>query len=278
MSETFFLVDVFGDRPFMGNQLAVIVDQSGLDLNAMLEITRWFNFSETTFLTAPSDSRADYRVRIFTPDRELPFAGHPTLGSCHAWLASGGTARDRSRIVQECGAGLVTIERTEEGYAFRAPPLIRSDAPNAAEAAEVCAFLGVAPGDVIDMVWADNGPGWIAVLLSSAEQVLAVRPPARYSRRMDVGTVGPHSPGTAAAYELRAFFTDRLGTVKEDPITGSLNASVGEWLFRTGRAQHRYVARQGTQLGRSGRITVTQDAAGAVWVAGSAITLFRGRA
>lgn len=277
MPRPFRLVDVFGTDPFTGNPLAVIADSEGLSTDEMQGIARWLNLSETTFLLAPTDPTADYRVRIFTLAHELPFAGHPTLGSAHAWLEAGGRPKRDGVVVQECGAGLVTIRRDADRLAFAAPPLLRSGAPTAEEIAEVAEVLRIDPAAIVDATWADNGPGWIAVMLDSAEAVLAVEPTRHHPHHIDIGLVGPHAPGGETAFEIRAIFSDAHGTLIEDPVTGSLNASVGQWLFASGRVNAPYVAAQGTRLGRTGRIHVECDAAGQVWVGGATHTLFSGR-
>jgi PhzF family phenazine biosynthesis protein len=242
----------------------------------MQTITRWFNHSETTFLLPATDPNADYRVRIFTVAQELPFAGHPTLGSAHAWLEAGGKPKRNGLIVQECGAGLVTVRRDRERLAFAAPPLIRGGRPTEQEVAKVADILQIDRSAIVDATWADNGPGWIAVMLESADAVLAVEP-ARYHRgQIDIGLVGRQPPGAATAFEIRALFYDPRGTLVEDPVTGSLNASVGQWLFATGRASGSYIAAQGTRLGRTGRVHVEQDSSGQVWVGGATRTLFCG--
>jgi PhzF family phenazine biosynthesis protein len=269
-------VDVFGREALSGNPLAVVGDSEGLDEEAMLALARWLNLSETTFLAPPSDPRADYKVRIFTPARELPFAGHPTLGSARAWLAAGGLPRVEGRIVQECGAGLVPIREDGERLAFAAPPLIRSGPPTPAELAEACEFLGVARDAVVDAAWVDNGPGWLGVMLASAEAVLALQPAASWPRHVDIGVVGPQGPGGETAFEVRALFSDHTGAVREDPVTGSLNASLAQWLFASGRADGAYVAAQGTRLGRKGRVFVSRDEAGGVWIGGAARILIDG--
>jgi PhzF family phenazine biosynthesis protein len=256
----------------MGNALAVVVDADGLDTDAMARFARWTNLSETTFLLPPEDPAADYRVRIFTPSSELPFAGHPTLGSCHTWLRTGGTPRHPATVVQECGAGLVPVRRDPAGLAFAGPPLVRSGPVDAATAAHVVDLLGIGADDVVAMEWVDNGPGWVGVLLDSAEAVLALRPGAV---DLDVGVVGPHPEGSAEAWEVRAWFSVAGSTV-EDPVTGSLNASLGGWLTRTGRATTPYVARQGTALGRRGLVRVTADADGTIWTGGGVVTCIEG--
>jgi PhzF family phenazine biosynthesis protein len=276
MERRFQLVDVFHDQPLSGNPLAVVIDADGLSTEQMQRITRWLNLSETTFLLPPTSPGADYRVRIFTLDREMPFAGHPTLGTCHAWLSSGGKPHDDAEIIQECGAGLVPIRRNQASFAFAAPPLLRSGAVDRAKVEEIAGFLRIDSSQIADAQWADNGPGWVAVLLESAEAVLALNPPREHPSRVDIGVVGPYPPGSPAAFELRAFFSDHNGGVGEDPVTGSLNASVAQWLLASGRASAPYMASQGTRLSRSGRVFIDQDHAGTVWVGGRTSTLFSG--
>jgi PhzF family phenazine biosynthesis protein len=272
MDRRFAQVDVFGDGPYRGNPLAVVVDGDGLDGDAMQRFAHWTNLSETTFLLAPTDPHADYRVRIFTPSQELPFAGHPTLGSCHAWLEAVGGDTARDVVVQECGAGLVEIRRFEHGLAFAAPPLVRSGVVDDELVEHICGVLEIERGDVVDAQWVDNGPGWVAVLLESAERVLALRPRAV---DLDLGVVGPHAEGAPDAFEVRAFFPLN-GATAEDPVTGSLNASLADWLLRTGRATAPYTARQGTALGRAGRVHVTRDG-DTIWVGGAVSTCISGR-
>jgi PhzF family phenazine biosynthesis protein len=279
MRRRFQQVDVFSPYPFSGNPLAVVVDGEGLSTEEMQHFARWTNLSETTFLLPPTSPEADYRVRIFTLARELPFAGHPTLGSCHAWLQSGGVPRDPGRIVQECGAGLVPVRRGDSGLAFAAPPLIRTGPVDEAFVETLAGVLGIGRGEIVDVQWADNGPGWVAVLLKDADAVLAVEPDfSRYSGEgsLDIGLVGPYPPGAECAFEVRAVFSDEQGGMREDPVTGSLNASLAQWLLASGRATAPYVASQGTRLGRRGRPRIEQDADGTVWVGGDAVTCIDG--
>ena len=277
MSERKFkLVDVFGDGPFAGNPLGVVTDADGLDTADMQRIANWLNLSETTFLLPPTGERADYRVRIFTVDRELPFAGHPTLGSAHAWLEDGGQPKQATIVVQECGVGLVPIRREADRLAFAAPPLTRSGPLNEAEMAEVLGVLHLPRDRVADAAWVSNGPGWVAVMLQSAEEVLAVNAVSKHDRLIDVGVVGPQAPGGDADFEIRGFFSGSGGMLIEDPVTGSLNASVAQWLFASGRATGSYVAAQGTALGRRGRVALRQDETGQVWVGGTARTMMAG--
>ena len=271
MSRRFRQVDVFTATPYLGNPLAVVYDADGLTSEQMQEFASWTNLSETTFLLPPDDG-ADYRVRIFTPTLELPFAGHPTLGTCHAWLEAGGQSRQPGVVTQQCGAGLVAIRVGADGLAFAAPPLVRSGPVDEALAAQVAEMLGIDADAIVDLQWADNGPGWIAVLLASADAVLAVRP---RPGDLNVGIAGPHPPGGPAAFEVRAFFPGG-GVTHEDPVTGSFNASLAQWLLSTGRAQAPYLARQGTALGRSGRVQISLDGDGQVWVGGCVVTCVSG--
>ncbi|MDZ7592730.1 MAG: PhzF family phenazine biosynthesis protein [Rubrivivax sp.] len=279
MKRRFHQLDVFTAVPLKGNPLAVVHDAQGLADETMAAFARWTNLSETTFLLPPIDAAADYRVRIFTPGGELPFAGHPTLGSCHAWLAAGGVPRTAGVVVQECGVGLVQIRRGSSASApagdaagrlfFAAPPLRRSGPLDEALVQRITAALGVVRHDVLHHQWVDNGPGWCAVMLRSAVQVLACRPDAALLGDLRLGIVGRHEggsdSGSQALFEVRAFVPS-LG-VGEDPVTGSLNASLAQWLIGAGLAPPAYLATQGTVLGRAGRVFVEQ-AGDTVWVGG----------
>jgi len=265
-------VDVFTTTPYQGNALAVVLGAGGLSTDQMSRFANWTNLSETTFVLEPDNDQADYRVRIFTPSQELPFAGHPTLGTCHAWLEAGGQPRTPGVVIQQCEAGLVTISQDSSGLRFAAPPLLRSGPVEEALADRVAAILRIGRDEIVDLQWADNGPGWIAVLLASAEAVLAVRPGVT---DLDIGIAGPYPPGGPAAFEVRAF-VPKNGATDEDPVTGSLNASLAQWLLATGRAQAPYLARQGTALGRNGEVQITVDADGSVWVGGRVVTSVRG--
>jgi PhzF family phenazine biosynthesis protein len=267
-------VDVFTTDRYRGNPVAVVLDGTGLSTEDMQRFARWMNLSETTFVLPPSDAGADYRVRIFTPVAELPFAGHPTLGTCHAWLTTGGTPRQAGTIVQECGAGLVTLRETGTGLAFAAPPLLKDGPVEEELLGRIASILRIDRASIVDASWADNGPGWVAVLLASAEEVLAVKPGVM---DLDLGVVGPYPPGSPQAFEARAFFP-KDGATTEDPVTGSLNAAVAPWLLRTGRATAPYVVSQGTALGRAGRVHISRDADGTIWVAGGTVTCIRGQA
>jgi PhzF family phenazine biosynthesis protein len=273
VTRPFSQVDVFTSTPYRGNPVAVVLDGEGLSTEQMQQFANWMNLSETTFVLPPADRGADYRVRIFTPVAELPFAGHPTLGTCHAWLAAGGTPHQPDVIVQECGAGLVTLRRTPDGLAFAAPPVLRDGPVEAELQTHLASVLRIDRSAIVDASWADNGPGWVAVLLDSADAVLAIKPG---ETDLDLGVVGPYPAGSPAAFEVRAFFP-KDGITVEDPVTGSLNASLAAWLLRTGRATAPYVASQGTALGRSGRVHISRDTDGAIWVAGGTVTCVTGQ-
>lgn len=263
----FAQVDVFTDRPLLGNPLAVVVDAEGLDDATMATFARWTQLSETTFLLPPTDPAADYRVRIFTPGGELPFAGHPTLGSARVWLDHGGRPRRSGEVLQQCGVGLVRLRHdgVTGRLAFQAPPMRQREVDPELLTA-VRSALGLAPEEVLAAQWLDNGPDWLTLRLPSAERVLAVRPDqAALKSLAKVGLVGAYPPGGTADVELRAFAAP-LG-VAEDPVTGSLNASVAQWLMDAGVLPERYVASQGRALGRAGRITLERDAHG-LWVGG----------
>jgi PhzF family phenazine biosynthesis protein len=270
---SFAQVDVFTTTPYSGNPVAVVLDAAGLSTEEMERFARWTNLSETTFVLAPSDERADYRVRIFTPTVELPFAGHPTLGTCHAWLdAQDASAAPRDEVVQECAAGLVRIRRGAAGLAFAAPPLLRDGPVDEPFVQRIAALLEIDRDEILDAQWADNGPGWVAVLLEDASAVLAVRPG---NENIDLGIVGAYPEGSPEAFEVRAFFP-KDGALVEDPVTGSLNAAIAPWLLRTGRATAPYVVSQGTLLGRAGRVHVERDDDGAIWVGGATVTCVSG--
>ena len=266
-------VDVFTTTPYRGNPVAVVHDADGVGEEEMRRFARWTNLSETTFLLPPTEPGADYRVRIFTPAAELPFAGHPTLGTCHTWLAAGGAPAGGDLVVQECGAGPIRIRRGSGRLAFAAPPQVRSGPVDEPLVAEVVAAMGIERAAVVAAEWVDNGPGWLALLLGSADEVLAIRP---NFIDQDVGVVGPYPPGSPAAFELRAFFPVGRSLV-EDPVTGSLNASVAQWLTGSGRATAPYVASQGTAIGRAGRVHIERDSEGAIWVGGNAATCIEGQ-
>jgi PhzF family phenazine biosynthesis protein len=266
----FTQVDVFTDQLTSGNPLAVVHDADELTTQVMADFANWTNLSETTFLFAPTDARADYQVRIFTTRSELPFAGHPTLGSAHAWLEAGGEPKNPEELIQQCRAGLVRVRRDETRLSFAAPPLIRGGDVAAEDLAEITTFLDIDHDLVVDAQWADNGPGWVALLLADAETVLALHPKAVDGGGFDsIGVIGPYPPGSEVDFEVRAFTP--LEGQREDPVTGSLNAALGQWLIGTGRAPSSYVAAQGTALGRRGRVYVSK-VENEVWTGGHTVT------
>jgi len=277
LNKRFHIIDVFADQAFTGNPLPVVHDADDLSTDQMQSITRWMNHSETAFLVSPRDASADYRVRIFSLEREMPFAGHPTLGSCHAWLAAGGERMNDETAIQECGVGLVPIKALDGKFAFAAPPLIRSGAVEESTLDEIVRVLQLEPGQVKASAWADNGPGWVVILLDSAQAVLDIEPVGQYQSRLDIGVVGAYPEGSNVAFELRALFTDDNGNIREDPVTGSLNASAAQWLFATGVATTDYIASQGTKIGRAGRIQISRDAEAQVWVGGRTTTIVAGQ-
>jgi PhzF family phenazine biosynthesis protein len=282
MPRRFKQVDVFTAEPLKGNPLAVVLDGDGLDDATMQRFTDWTNLSEATFLVSPTRAEADYAVRIFCPGRELPFAGHPTLGSCHAWLEAGGRPKGEL-VVQECGVGLVRIRRDGERLAFAAPPLRRSGPLPEHDVELIARGLGVARGDITAHAWCDNGPNWRGVMLKSAEQVLSLKPDGAVLAGLDVGVVGPRgkvgvvgarTAGDDTQFEVRAFFPGSNGMV-EDPVTGSFNAALAQWLIGAGYAPPRYVAAQGTALNRAGRVFVAQ-VGDDVWIGGDSVTVIEG--
>lgn len=302
-SRPFQQVDVFTATPYFGNPLAVVIDGEGIDDAAMQHFAQWTNLSETTFLLPPTQPTADYRVRIFTPGGELPFAGHPTIGSCHAWLSAGGKPKQAGVVMQECGAGLVPLRREGTRLAFGAPPLKRS-APSPALLAKVAGALGLKATQIVAAQVLDNGPVWFGLLVDDADTVLALQPDHRTLKELGVkaGVAGvpsahdtslligrsnrearafgnrpaaPHDDGQRIDLEVRAF-AEPVG-VQEDPVTGSLNASLAEWLIADGHMPERYLAAQGQCVGRSGRVYIERDSEGRVWVGGDAVTCIDGR-
>ena len=273
MQRRFHQLDVFSAAPLRGNPLAVVHAAQGLDDDTMAAFARWTNLSETTFLLPPSDPAADYHVRIFTPQQELPFAGHPTLGSCHAWLSAGGQPRDQGMVVQQCGVGLVRIRRRGARLAFAAPPLRRSGPLEPELLARIVRSLRVPATDVLHHQWVDNGPGWCAVMLPSAAQVLALQPDWSGLGDVKLGVVGAQAAGEDTLIEVRAFVPGP--GVYEDPVTGSLNASLAQWLIGVGLAPPAYVAAQGTALGRAGRVYVEQ-AGSDIWIGGDVTVCIEG--
>jgi predicted PhzF superfamily epimerase YddE/YHI9 len=307
---SFKQVDVFTAKPYYGNPLAVVLDGTGLSKEEMQHFTNWTNLSECTFLLPPTHAQADYQVRIFCPGRELPFAGHPTLGTCHAWLEAGGKPKAQ-HIVQECGVGLVKIKRDAASgrLAFAAPPLIKSGPLDEADVALIARGLKIERSDIIAHSWCDNGPNWRGVMLRDAEQVLALKPDSAILAGLDIGVVGPRGKvgvvgerlsaagpsqgakapmggsddapaqsvgaGSETQFEVRAFFPGNNG-MAEDPVTGSLNAAIAQWLIGAGLAPVRYIAAQGTALARAGRVHVEQDGAD-IWIGGASVTCVDGK-
>lgn len=275
MSHPFRQIDVFGADPYAGNPVAVVLAADDVSDEAMRRFSVWTNLSECTFVLAPTVPGADYRVRILNLDRELSFAGHPTLGTARAWLDAGGAPATPGVVVQECGVGLVPVRIEGDLLAFAAPPRIRSGAVDPALVSEVLAILGVDPARVVAAEWLDNGPGWVGVLLDSADTVLALRPDLTgHPGTWDIGVIGPAAPGADFDIEVRAFFSTDDG-LREDPVTGSLNASAAQWLMSGGRVGASYVARQGTALGRDGRVHLSRRD-GEIWVGGRTDVAVRG--
>lgn len=271
---SFRQVDVFSSEPLLGNPVAVVHDADGVTDDEMARFARWTNLSETTFLLRPTQAGADYRLRIWTPGGELPFAGHPTLGSCHAWLEAGGAPARDDLVVQECGAGLVTIRRGAGGQsrsAFAAPPLMRSGPVDEADLARIATALRLDRSDLLESAWIDNGPGWVGVLLRDADAVLALEPDFAAFDDLKIGVVGEYAGGDVAV-EVRAFCPGY--GMPEDPVTGSLNAGIAQWLAGS-RLPTSYVSSQGTVLGRRGRVHVVVEG-DTVWVGGDALTTITG--
>lgn len=276
-ARAFRQVDVFTDHPGLGNPVAVVHDAEGLTTEQMQAFTDWTNLSEATFLLPPTDAEADYRVRIFCPGRELPFAGHPTLGTAHAWLEAGGVPAG-AEVVQECGVGLVRIRRDGGRLHFLAPPLRRFGPLGESDVSVIARGLGLDRAEIIAHQWCDNGPGWQAVLLESADRVLSLTPDPALLAGRDVGVAGPRTGGDAddrTDLEVRAFFPGNSG-VTEDPVTGSLNAALAQWLIPAGLMPAEYIAAQGTAMNRAGRVHVQAGPEGAIWVGGSSVTVIDG--
>lgn len=264
----FTQVDVFTDELSFGNPVAVVHGADGLTTEQMAAFARWTNLSETTYLLAPTDPGADYRLRIFTTSRELPFAGHPTLGSARAWLEAGGVARSDTGPVQECEAGLVRVRQTGGRLAFAAPPLLRRGPVDPSDLKQIAHVLDVRVEDIVGSQWADNGPGWVAILLADAGAVLALEPDFDAIGDFNIGVIGPHPAGSDVDFEVRAF-SPQIGS-GEDPVTGSLNASIAQWLIPSGQAASSYTVAQGTRLQRRGRVFIDQ-ANDAIWVGGDTV-------
>ena len=273
-TRSFLQVDVFSTGPYSGNPVAVVLDGTDLTDEQMQRLARWTNLSETTFVLPPTLAGADYRLRIFTPGGELPFAGHPTLGSARAWLDGGGTPQHAERIVQECTAGLVTVRRGEEALSFAAPPRVREGALEADYLRQIVAAFGITPDRVVAHQWVDNGPGWAVIQLPTADEVLALEPDLSRIPTAMIGAIGAYPEGHRHRFEMRTFAPG--AGVAEDPACGSMNASVGQWLTASGAAPRSYRVSQGTRLGRAASIQVSADPDGTVWVSGAATVCIRG--
>lgn len=268
-------VDVFSHVALKGNPLAVVFGADSLSDERMSAFAAWTNLSETTFILEPQDPRADYRVRIFTTLNELPFAGHPTLGTCHAWLEAGGVPKG-DEIIQECGVGLVRIRRQGAELAFLAPALLRTGPVEADVLARVQRGLGLAQGDIVRAQWVDNGAGWLAVMLADRQQVLNLEPDHSQMLGLAVGVIAPCNPerdDVDAQFEVRAFIPG--DGMPEDPATGSLNAGIAQWLLAEGLAPDVYVVSQGLTIGRAGRIQV-ERVGDEIWIGGSVVTCISG--
>lgn len=271
----FAQVDVFSAQPYRGNPLAVILDAEGLSDGQMRQMAKWTNLSETTFIFPPTSENADYHVRIMTPSGELPFAGHPTLGSAHAWLENGGTPRRAGMIVQECAAGLVEIRQEQDKLFFKAPPTVKDGPLSSPELAQLGTALGVETEQIIGHQWVDNGPEWCVVQLGSAQEVLEVEPDYHKAGDLKFGVIGAYPEGSEFAFEIRAFVPADGG---EDPVTGSLNASVAQWMHRTGQVSGSYKVSQGSRRGRAGSVSIECTENGEIWVGGDVSTCFKGTA
>ncbi len=293
-------IDVFTDQAYQGNPLAVVLDGQDLSTEQMQGFANWTNFSETTFVLPPTDSKADYQVRIFTPTMELPFAGHPTLGTCHAWLANQASGSPTKEfIVQQCAAGLISIKRDEKRLAFAAPPLRRSGELSADELTATAQALGINTADIVASAWCDNGPGWRGILLNSVELLRSIKPDPNKIAGQFIGLASTLKIGVSAIsgalnnqtsekkqnlatsnaerpyLEVRAFFPGS-GGFAEDPVTGSLNAALAQWLIGSGRAPERYIASQGLNLKRNGRVYIEQSGTD-IWVGGYSTTCVEGQ-
>ena len=267
---------MFGDTPGTGNPVAVVLDAEGLSDDDLRRFSVWTNLSECTFVLPPTDPGADYRVRIFSLRTELPFAGHPTLGTTRAWLDAGGVPAEPGTVIQQCAAGLITVRVDGDRLAFASPPRTRSGAVAPELVTELVDILGIGREQLVAAEWLDNGPGWVGLLLDSADSVLGLRPDvSAHPGRWDIGVIGAHAHDAETAFELRAFFTDGEGPLREDPVTGSLNAAAAEWLLTSGRAHAPYLAAQGTAMGRRGRVLVDREG-DQIWVGGRADVVVTG--
>jgi PhzF family phenazine biosynthesis protein len=270
----FIQCDVFTSVPTKGNGLAVVVDGEGLSGQQMQDFAAWTNLAETTFLLAPTTEQADYKVRIFTPKREMPFAGHPTLGSCAAWIHCGGKSRTRGVVKQECGVGIIDIDVTGTAPAFAAPPTTVAPLPPEKLEAIISAF-GLARDRILQTAQLANGPVWQVLELASAADVLAAdSAKVRYPEFLGVGLIGAHPPGSECQFEVRNIAPS--SGMSEDPITGSLNAAIARWMYESGRWRDPVIVAQGTCIGREGRLFIRRDDAGTVWIGGQTSILIEG--
>ncbi|TDU24564.1 PhzF family phenazine biosynthesis protein [Arthrobacter sp. JUb115] len=266
-------VDVFSPTAYLGNPLAVVHDAEGLASGQMQGFAKWTNLAETTFLMQPEDPAADYRVRIFSATQEFPFAGHPTLGSAFAWLKAGGVPKKKGRVIQECAAGLVEVRVEPPRLWFAAPPLTRYEPVAELLVQRIAEVLAIPREQIQDASWLVNGPEWIGVRLSSAQQVLALDPDPNALGTLAIGVAGPQEPGAGTQFEVRAFVGG--DPVWEDPATGSLNAGLARWLADSGLAPERYIAAQGTAIGYQGRVHLRVED-GVVWVGGDVNSCVQG--
>ena len=272
MSKTYYEIDVFGAKPFSGNPVGVVLDADQLSTKQMQDFARWTNLSETTFVLTPNDNEADYGLRIFTPTSELPFAGHPTLGTAKAWLDHAGTP-NKSEVIQECGIGLIQVMQSKDRFSFKAPEMIRGEALSSDLLTEVALTLNIEKSKILDSKWIDNGPGWIGVLLASAEEVLAVAPNRKSN--LALGLFGFYGAGSKYMYEVRGFYPED-GLLIEDAATGSLHASGAQWLISKGKCETPYLASQGKAINRNAEIYVTSDADQEIWIGGKAEIRIKG--
>jgi len=262
-------LDVFATTQYSGNPLAVVLGAEGLATERMRAISSWTNLSECTFVLPPTEPGADYRVRIFSGRTELPFAGHPTLGTAAAWVHAGGVPQVDGTIVQQCGIGLVEVAHSGDHFAFAAPKTLREGPVSSVDLAHAAEVLGISPSAIVEARWVDNGPGWLGVLLAGPEAVAALRPAGLPGEAHSIGVIAPTGPGDADAFVVRTFFSETDGPLVEDPVTGSFNASAAQWMIASGRARPPHTVRQGGQLGRAGRVFLTESE-GTLWVGGTA--------
>ena len=269
----FHQLDVFSNEPLFGNPLAVVHAANDLSESQMVQFANWTNLSESTFLLNPTNELADYKLRIFTPSSELAFAGHPTLGSCYAWLNRGGVPKNKDIIIQECGVGLIKIRRNGERLSFLAPKLLKTGPLDQTTLNTISKGIGIPVEDIAHHQWVDNGAGWCAVMLKTASQVLAIKPNVEYLKTLKLGVIGPHPTDHEHDFEVRAFVIP-FG-IHEDPVTGSLNAGIATWLINSGLSKDSYSVSQGTALGRKGKIYI-EAINNEIWVGGEVVNCIEG--